>query len=274
MTSAPEAPILKHFPVALAVWRTYAVFFADVRDFLMIASPRAAPAVLALFLLSMLSLQRPSAATYWALQAMLIGLAKLACLLIAAALIAVVWHRRIMAETHASRSIGSVMLNYTLRALALTTIVLTLPQTAFTFAYSSTFNLQVGWLAFVFSLPVSGLLAARLSVTFPAVAVGARTTFRDSWRLTRGNSLRVFAAATLTVAPAYILMSLAANPVVRAAGFSDVTSALASSILSAAKWMLTATLFATFSSLAYRFFVDGRLNLEGGKLETLRETFS
>lgn len=95
-------------------------------------------------------------------------------------------------------------------------------------------------------------LVGRCSLIFPAVAVGAPLSLAQSWRLTRGNTFRIFWGSLLTLLPTIVLLSL----------FDQLIEPLDLGSLARIAWATLHSLIlavgltsgVSFLSLAYRFF--------------------
>lgn len=109
---------------------------------------------------------------------------------------------------------------------------------------------------FMLATLLLAILVGRCSLIFPAVAVGARLSLAQSWRLTRGNTFRIFWGSLLTLLPTIILLSLldqliepwAQGPFARIAWATLHSLILAVGLTSGV----------SFLSVAYRFFTHQR----------------
>jgi hypothetical protein len=91
------------------------------------------------------------------------------------------------------------------------------------------------------------LLLSRFSLVLPAVAVGQSMSLSDSFRLTRGNTLRLTVGAGLVYVPVVIMSSI--NEIVRVA-FPSVDAVLAP----VAILLFLVTIFCTHAALSFGTF--------------------
>ena len=97
-------------------------------------------------------------------------------------------------------------------------------------------------------------LFLRLSFVFPAQAVDEKYGLGDSWRHTRGNGLRLMAISFLTIAPAYLVATIAMALLVSLADLiGGVAGAVvASVVLAVAITIVVVALTVTLASVAFR----------------------
>src|SRR5262245_8365043 len=104
------------------------------------------------------------------------------------------------------------------------------------------------------------VLVPRLSLVLPALAVGERLSPVQSWRMTRGNTLRLALATLLCTLPAYLLVVLVLlafswdwND-----GLEDRVPFVAAGLIMSVGFAVLAILAVTLLSLTYRFFAGQR----------------
>lgn len=145
-------------------------------------------------------------------------------------LFSVAWHRLILLGPEAGRptllprwrqrhwrSLGYVILvilmGYGLILLALIPLAIVWAVVAIGASGAGSTALDLAIFAYLLLLlTLLGYFYARWSLVFPALAVDEAFGLRDSWRLTRGQALRVMMAAVLVMLP-YLLAMLVAGPV-------------------------------------------------------------
>lgn len=95
-------------------------------------------------------------------------------------------------------------------------------------------------------------LLARLLMAFPAAALGRDKVFGLSWRVSKGNELRLLAVICLTTALPTVIGSLLESPL---AASSNETLAILAALASSAVEVLDAALVTTALSFSYRLLV-------------------
>jgi hypothetical protein len=200
--------------------------------------------------------------------------------LIAAASIAVAWHRRIMLDEQPGLSCSNLatpeLWRTIMAAIELLVVAFAVPYAIIlSIAYLSGSNLNIHSdsivLVFVLFLAilVAGIIVAlRFALLLPARAVGHNElSFAQAWRRTRGNSSRLFWGFAYCTLPPVILLGIVKFLLIKAIwspksplSALDVPHEPGLLVISSAAYagyMLTVPLGAGFLSQAYRHFVEG-----------------
>jgi len=123
-------------------------------------------------------------------------------------------------------------------------------------------HIAIVFLALFAMLPVYAFIF-RVSPVFPAAAIGEPLGFRESWRLTRGNTWRIFTTFILAALPTVIIMKLVGvifegmfvlDP--SAGAFPDFNDQLIVSAIHVPLWIISACVGISVWSWCYRFFVQ------------------
>jgi hypothetical protein len=271
-------PERRRFPAIMAVTRTYQTMFVGLRRFARRCWPWAA-AAFAIIAVSwaLRFVQRPDRfETVIITSYVLFGLL---CLMTVGA--ASSWSRVLLTDGQrgeaAMPAVGGVLL------AAFWSFVLLVIGVAAPIALASIFTLVLfmdpqtrllAWIAIGGLFVASILIVARLSLLLPAASAGASFGPVRVWSLTRQNSWRLLFGGILVLAPTVIVLVLLQSLATRVfipAGL--VAAASARAILTVTGWMLLAGLGSTYLSLAYRFFVEKRDDLEGRGIRALVEEF-
>jgi len=150
---------------------------------------------------------------------------------------------------------------------------LVISQLAMTMADPADIMFYMPWVTLtLFIVPMGA--AARLSLVLPAAAIGERLGFAASWRAMRGSTLRFLGGALLVCVPMFVAGRLATMAVTRLFGDWGVAFDLVRAAVVVGGWIALVGLAATYLSLAYRFFVQGRDQLDDASVDQLREHFS
>jgi len=150
---------------------------------------------------------------------------------------------------------------------------LVISQLAMTMADPADIMFYMPWVTLtLFIVPMAA--AARLSLVLPAAAIGEPLGFVASWRAMRGSTLRFLGGALLVCVPAFVAGRLATMAVTRLFGDWGVAFDLVRAAVVVVGWIALVGLAATYLSLAYRFFVQGRDQLDDASVDQLREHFS
>jgi len=199
--------------------------------------------------------------------------------LIAAASIAVAWHRRIILDERPGFSGSNIATENAWRYIGVVLaicMIVGLPTAAIYVAAFYFFLRTATGFALLYPLAIPVVYAAplipiviglRLSVLLPARAAGDTTiTFKEAWNRTRGNTWRMFWGVVACTLPPYVLVlvlmvigSPALQLIARPTSFSHdalAWSVTFASALSAVLELLTLPVLIGFLSHAYRHFLQ------------------
>lgn len=124
-------------------------------------------------------------------------------------------------------------------------------------------------------LVAGAMLVTRFSLVLPAAAVEERRlTFRMSWMMTNGNTLRLLFGGLLVVVPALTVSQLFIR-LFDGLAWSWSPYVVARPVIAVTSLCVVAALGTIYLSLGYRFFAQRRDRLEDGDdLDALRDAFS
>jgi hypothetical protein len=261
------------FPVVLAVRRTYELLFGNFGTFLRVCGPWAVVLVASHALLRALPQVRGVDVTTFGVLMLLVGLAAFAAAVCCATAVATRWHRTLH-PSQAGSPYGGVV-RYGLIALLLLSMLVVVPQMLFGVAGAVTFDMRNGWLAWIASTAGAAVISARFALVLPgALFSDPRLTLRASWALTHGNGMRLLAGALAAIGPALFVVSLITGLVAQAFDTTaEAAGIVARTVRPTILWLFAAGLASTYTTLCYRFFVEGSGDLQGGGHDTLRDTF-
>jgi hypothetical protein len=279
--------VRRSFPALLAVTRSYALMFRKGLTFLRIAIGWAILGVAVVLVLRLLAPEQTGDASD-RMRIVLTGLVAIPTLFAAlSAGVANSWHRAVLFERWNDAPLFELtgLLPYVGRGAVLTIGVVGLPWALINglviwlFVMATPAPAPADFMPYVplfsmASLFVPILVAARLSLVLPAAAIGERLGFVASWRSMRGSWWRFLGGALLVCGPVLIAGRLATNVVTGLFGEWGVAFDLLRAAVVVGSWFVLVGLAATYLSLAYRFFVQGRDRLDDATVDQLREHFS
>lgn len=194
--------------------------------------------------------------------------------LISASAAAISWHRYILLNERAKGALAvdpKVFLKYLLRGIlvfgsyiaAIIAVIALMPRLL---GPSANFVLMnAANLAFAVAVIGAMLTIARVCLVFPAAAIEEnRMTFTTAWRLTRGNSWRLFWGAAIVVVPVEavsVFINLAFERIAPGASILKSVAIIGTDVLFL---FVGVALAAGFASLAYRHFVEDRSRARSG----------
>jgi hypothetical protein len=260
------------FPVIAITRDTFSFLFANIPQYLRTASPWALLFLVVWTLYQQVDPSQPPPDTKKLFRLWLTVEVAIVTLMAATPMaIAVAWHRQMLVGTAAPRTPGSAYGRYAVRTGLFVFLISFLPNNVYLGAAAHGVDPFTALLLYWMCILCSGFLVSRWSLSLPAVAAGAeRSSMSASWAMTRGNALRLFGGCISLVVCTdifYRVGYVVLGGIIGTLGLPEA-SAPAAAVLSVATWTLFVGLFATYLSLAYRFFA-GRQDAE-----LLREEFS
>lgn len=105
------------------------------------------------------------------------------------------------------------------------------------------------------ALLVAGFVTARWSIMFPSIAVDRFISFKESWRLTSGNGLRLWAITFLAIAPVQLLSFLVL------AFFFWTEPRTGLQLVKSVSYLISTAVGISALSASYRFICLGTRNL-------------
>ena len=107
-------------------------------------------------------------------------------------------------------------------------------------------------------------LILRLCMVFPAAAVGTKLSFRDSWRLSKGNTWRLFFTFMIVLLPTAVISILISLVVLGVVYFDPMASVmpgvgtqLVHLVVNMPIWITTLCTSTSLWSWSYRYLVEG-----------------
>jgi hypothetical protein len=277
--------VRRSFPALLAVTRSYELMFRKGPTFLRVAVGWAILGCVAALALRFLAPEQTSDASARMFVVLVGMMAVLILFTVLSAGVANSWHRAVLFERWNDAPLFELagLLRYLGRVAVLTIGVVLFPWALINALVMWSFAVAMADpaefmpympLVTVALLFVPLLAAARLSLALPAAATGERLGFVASWRSMRGSSWRFLGGALLVCGPVLIAGRLATNVVTGLFGGWGVAFDLLRTAVVVGSWFLLVGLAATYLSLAYRFFVQGRDRLDDATADQLRQHFS
>lgn len=267
----------RKFPVLLAVTQSYEIVFGRFSTYVRVVAPWATTGFVVTMAIWLSKPTQAVAPDQRMIAAVATSMTVLALLVVVSAGVVNAWHRVVLQEWTPRGWGFSVagLAGYSVRAVVLYGGFLLVTLGAYLLAELLFFASETLLSLLGVLLLGCALVVGRASLALPAASIGERrVTFLKSWALTRGGSWRLLAGGLLVSLPPFVGYQL----ILTLISDSGLTSGFPLAPLRAgalvAGWMIVVGLGATYHSLAYRFFVEGRDRLDGGMIDTLKEQFS
>lgn len=265
-------PPVRRFPVMRAVARSYELMFACAPAFARSAMVWVALCLLgvgAIILLSLAGAGRSSGTAVF-----LPALSALVSLLTSAGA-AHAWHRVVLRDQWATGPLLDVsrLLHYLGLVCALVFGVILLPIAIVNLIMVRTTTDLATIVVIVAAVVAPIMSAGRLSLVLPAAAIGQQLSFVGAWQAMEGNALRFLGGALLGGVPpaiaSFVVLGVVENFLLES-GWVFSAVYVSWTILF---WFFMVGLATTYLSLAFRFFVQKRDQMDSGNVDALREAF-